>query len=62
MLFKRNDDIWEMECDKCHMKLTEVIEGDMPLDAPTAMRYAWASGWAITNEQNICAGCSNVSE
>lgn len=62
MLYKRNDDIWEMECDKCHMKLTEVIAGDMPLDVPTAMRYAWASGWAITNEQNICAGCSNVSE
>lgn len=51
-----------MECDRCKMRLTEVIAGDMPMDAPSAMRYAWASGWAITNTENICAGCSNVSK
>jgi hypothetical protein len=62
MLYKRDDDIWEMECDRCHMRLTEVIAGDMPKDGPSAMRYAWASGWVVTPTENICAGCSNVSK
>ena len=62
MLYKRTDDIFEIECDRCSMKLTEVIEGDMPLDGATALRYGCASGWAITATENICAGCSNVSK
>lgn len=62
MLYKRNDDIWEMECDKCHMRLTEVINGDMPLSGSRAIVMAWKAGWSITANKNLCAGCPIVSE
>jgi hypothetical protein len=62
MLYKRADEIWEMECDKCNMRLTEVIEGDMPLSGSRAIVSAWKLGWEITATKNICWGCADVSE
>ena len=61
MLYKRTDEIWEMECDKCNMRLTEVIEGDMPLSGSSAIMYGWKSGWEVTASKNLCAGCVDVS-
>jgi hypothetical protein len=62
MLYKRNDEIWEMECDNCHMRLTEVIEGDMPLSGSRAIASGWKVGWEITASNNVCAGCALVSK
>lgn len=62
MLYKRTDEIWEMECDKCNMRLTEVIEGDMPLSGSRAIVSAWKLGWEITANKNICWGCADVSK
>lgn len=62
MLYKRTDGIWEMECDKCNQRLTEVIEGDMPLSGSSAVTSAWKVGWETTATKNTCWGCSNVSK
>lgn len=62
MHYLRPDDIWEIECDKCHMRLTEVISGAMPLNLLTAKQMAWAAGWVADDLSQLCAGCVNVSE
>lgn len=62
MHYLRDDDIWEIECDKCKMRLTEVVTGGMPLNFITAKQMAWAAGWQVDDLKQVCAGCVDVSE
>lgn len=62
MRYERPDGIFEIECDKCHMRLTEVIVGSMPRDWFTARTIAVLNGWVADLEGQICVGCWNVSK
>lgn len=60
MLFERKDKIIEIVCDRCGLKLTEVIAGSMPYGKHQARLMATAYGWASSPLDDICFGCSNV--
>lgn len=62
MRYERNDGIYEIECDQCHMRLTEVIVGSMPRDWMSAKIMAVLNGWVADLEGQICVGCLNVSK
>lgn len=62
MLFKRDDEIWEVECTRCAQKLSEVIVGDMPKTGQDARVAAMMAGWNFTLTEDLCWGCRNVSE
>lgn len=44
MIYKRNDGVWDVDCDSCEMRLTEVITNPLPKDKKTAHRLAHAFG------------------
>lgn len=62
MRYLRDDGIFEIECDRCHMRLTEVIVGSMPTHWETAKIMAVMAGWVADLQDQICAGCVNVSK
>lgn len=62
MRYQRDDEIYEVECDRCHMRLTEVIVGTMPKDFFTARIMAMMAGWICDLEAQYCAGCLDVSQ
>lgn len=62
MRYQRDDEIYEVECDRCHMRLTEVIVGHMPKDWFTAKIMAVMAGWICDLEAQYCAGCLDVSK
>jgi hypothetical protein len=52
--------IVEVYCDRCNLRLTEVLTGTVPMTKDFAIGAAMGSGWVITPSQTICYGCSNV--